>query len=361
MNKVALILVFALASCSTKETLHPEVKPLVEAVYASGFVVSNDEYQIFSQADGVVKEIFASEGAEVAASDPILMLESQQQDARYAIAKETYDLAKINFGANSPVLLEVENTMRNVQSKFQLDSLNFIRFTNLKQQKATTQIEYDRAKLTYENSKNDLLTARKRLERTKNDLSLNLRQAENQWRIAAEESGNYIVRSKIDGMVFRITREKGELVRRGELVAVVGRVKQFHLELSVDELDVKRLEVGQKVMVKIEAYKGQLFEGKISKVYPLVDVRQQSLKVDAILSDSLPGWFSGLAVEANIIIQQKEKALVLPKSLLMPGDTVLVQESGKVKKVKIQTGIETLEEVEVLSGLTVESELIGKK
>lgn len=363
MNKLSAFVLTSLVllSCSKSEVRQPEVKPLMEAVYASGFVVSDEEYQVFSQADGIVQDILQSEGSEVKNGSGLVLLESSQQDARYTIAKETYDLARVNSGKDSPILQEAENNLQNVRSKYKLDSLNFVRFSNLIRQKATTQIEFDRARLTYENSRNDLLSAVKRLERTRNDLTLALQQAENQWKIAAEESGNYLVRSKIDGMVFRITKEKGELVRRGELIAVVGKKEKFHLELSVDELDVKRVKVGQPVIVKIEAYAGQLFHGTLTKVFPLVDIRQQSLKVEASLEENLPGWFSGLAVEANIIIQQKENALVIPKSFLLPGDTVVLQtESGK-SRIKIKKGIETLEEVEITEGLTQQSQLILPK
>lgn len=361
MNKTILLGLLTLAACQKTDSVQPQVKPLMEAVYASGFVVSDQEYQVFSQADGILKEVIKPEGTELKSGEGILVLESQQQDARYAIAQESYKLARKNAGKGSPVLIESENALRNVQSKFKLDSMNFVRFTNLIQQRATTQLEYDRAKLTFENSKNDLLTARKRLERAQNEMSLALQQAENQWKIAAEESGNYIVRSKLDGMVFRITKEKGELVRRGELIAVVGQKEKFHLELSVDELDVKRVKEGQKVIVKIEAYTGQLFHGVITKVYPLVDVRQQSLKVEASLEENLPGWFSGLAVEANIVVQQKDKALVISKSLLLPGDSLWMEDMDGKRKVKVKKGIETLEEVEILEGVTPDTKLISAK
>jgi HlyD family secretion protein len=93
-------------------------------------------------------------------------------------------------------------------------------------------------------------------------------------------------------------------------------------------------------------------------VYPLVDIRQQALRVDATLDESLPGWFTGLTVEANIVIRKKDQALVIPRKLLLPGDTVLVQSDNGVQRTKIRKGIETLEEVEVLEGLSTASQLI---
>ncbi len=96
-------------------------------------------------------------------------------------------------------------------------------------------------------------------------------------------------------------------------------------------------------------------------MYPLVDTRQQSLRVDVLLTEKLPGLFSGLAVEANIIIRQKDGALVIPRQSILPGDSVLISTATGEKKVKIIRGIETLEETEIISGLDAESKLIVNK
>jgi HlyD family secretion protein len=90
----------------------------------------------------------------------------------------------------------------------------------------------------------------------------------------------------------------------------------------------------------------------------MINKQQQSVQADATLQEPLPGWFSGLAVEANIIIRQKDKALVIPKTTLLPGDSVLIEDGNGTKKVKVMKGIETLEEVEIVEGLDTTSELV---
>jgi HlyD family secretion protein len=80
--------------------------------------------------------------------------------------------------------------------------------------------------------------------------------------------------------------------------------------------------------------------------------------VDAVLRDSLPGSFSGLAVEANIIIRHKEKALVIPKAALIGNDSVVVRKDGDETIVRVTKGIQTLEEVEIIEGVDSSTELI---
>jgi multidrug efflux pump subunit AcrA (membrane-fusion protein) len=147
------------------------------------------------------------------------------------------------------------------------------------------------------------------------------------------------------------SKDKGEMIRRGEVVAVVGKKDAFFIQLNVDELDVQKVKEGQETLVKIDAYPGKIFKGVVSKVYPMVDRKQQAVRVDATLNEQLPGWFSGLALEANIIIHKKDKAVVIPKSSLLPGDSVMIKTDDGEKKIKVVKGIETLDEVEVTEGL----------
>lgn len=351
-----ILLIFILLGCSkTPQTIQPSIKPLMEAVYASGFVVSDQEYQVFSQADGILKEIVVKEGEEIKKGQPLLIVESVQQNARYTMALQAYEQARQN---RAPVIAELEATLQSARSKMQFDSINYVRYGNLIKSNATARVEYDRAEVQYKNSRNDYTAINNRLIRTQNELNLTIQNAANQLKIAAEESGNYVVRSDIDGMVFKIMKERGELIRRSEVIAVVGKPDNFYLKVSIDELDVQRVKEGQEVIVKIDAYPEKLFKGTVHKVYKLVDTRQQLLRVDVVLNEKLPGLFSGLAVEANIVIRQKSDALVIPKQTIQPGDSVLISTGEGNKKVKIVRGIETLEETEVISGLDKDSKLI---
>jgi HlyD family secretion protein len=361
MKKILVVSVLvALQGCGKGSYTTPQEKPLVEAVYASGFVVSDQEYQVFSQVDGTLRQVVVKEGEEIKRDQPLLVIESNQQNARYTVARDAYEMAKKNYGENSPVMRELKSALATTHSKLEFDSVNFVRYGNLIKANATTRNEYDRAKLAYENSRNEQNLQMSRIERTRNDLYLAYQNAENQWKIAQEESGNYRLRSEVDGMVFKIMKEPGELVRRSEPIAVLGKKGNYYLKLSIDELDIQRVKAGQEVVMKIDAYPDMVFHGKIKKVYPMVDTRLQSLRVDATIDEQLPGLFSGLAVEANIVTRKKENAMVIPKTAVTEGDSVLIKTESGEKKVKIIRGIETLDEVEVVKGLTVSDQLVIK-
>jgi HlyD family secretion protein len=351
-KKLYLLTIVLLIGCTRNDdAVKPVVKPLVEAVYASGFVVSKDEYEITAQVEGYVAEKLVSDGDVILKNEPLYIISSDQQSARNRIARETYDLAATNYRDNSPVLQELRSALDASETKMKFDSSNLVRYQNLLSNNATSKMEHDRIKLLYENSLSEYQLQKSRYEKVKSQLYLDLQNAKNNLAISADERGRYVVRSEVEGMVFSTTKEKGELIRRGEVVAVAGKKDAYYLQLNVDELDIQRLKIGQEVLVKIDAYPGRIFKASISKIYPMVDRRQQAVRADAELKEKLPSWFSGLALEANIIIRQKNKALVIQKSALLPGDSVLIQRNDEVIKVKVAKGVQTLDEVEIIEGL----------
>jgi len=330
----------------------------MEAIYASGFVVAREEYQVFSQAEGYLSEKLAMDGDTVKRGDPLFIVEADQQSARYRIAQENYEMATKNFGRDSPVLRELNSAIESSKSKMQFDSLNSVRYTNLLKSNATTRSDFDRMKLLYDNSKNEYILQKSRLDKTRNQLYLELQNAKSQLQIAGDESGRSVVRSQINGKVFKTMKEKGELVQRNEALAIIGLDNVFYLQLNVDELDVQRVKLGQEVFAKIDAYPGAAFRARVTKIYPMINKQQQSIRVDADLVEPLPGNFSGLALEANIVIRQKKDALVIPKAALLPGDSLNIKTGDGVKKVKVVRGIETLDEVEITEGLDSAGTLI---
>ncbi|RAV97744.1 efflux RND transporter periplasmic adaptor subunit [Pseudochryseolinea flava] len=350
MNRVLVtIVLIASISCGNREeVVTPKTKPLIEAVYASGIVSSQDEYEIFSQVDGYLREKLVADGDDVKTGDVLFIIDSDQQSARFKIAQDNYNLARKNAAADSPLLTELSAAVASVKSKLQFDSVNFVRYSNLWKENATTKVDYERFKLQYENAKNEFLLQQSRLKKVKDQVTTELQNMQAQLQIAADESGRYIVKSDVDGTLFHTTKDKGELVRRGELIAIAGDNNSFYLKLNVDELDIQRVKVGQQVKTKIDAYPDKVFTATVKKVYPMVNQLQQSIRVDAVLNEKLPAGFSGLAVEANIIVREKNSALVIPNTALLPGDSVWMEIDGEKKKVKVTTGIKTLDEVEIL-------------
>ncbi len=352
-------------ACSRGEkTIHAEYKALTEAVYASGNVIPKNEYKVYVMTDGIITKKFVEEGSKVEVGQILFQLDNEEQAARDNAARQIFQTAQSNYGENSPALQELAAQLSSARAKFRNDSLQFARNQDLFASNSLTRTEFDRSTLAFSTSQNELTAAQRRYESRKRQLFVDLQNAQSQYRVNAKQDANFSVRSTTKGVVYEVYREAGEVVRRNEAVALLGDGEQVCIKLSVDELDINKIKVGQEVLVKIDVYKGRNFKASITKIYPMLNKQDQSFRVDAeFVRDStnfLPASFVGLSVEANIIIAQKDRALVLPKTLVGTGDSVLIKVGSGSQKIKIRKGVENFEWVEVLAGIDENSAVVTK-
>ena len=131
-------------------------------------------------------------------------------------------------------------------------------------------------------------------------------------------------------------------------IAMVGDSESFVLELQVDEQDIVRVSEGQQVMISMDSYHDQVFEGTISKIYPAMNEKSQSFTIEATFNDPPRILYPFLTAEANIIIHRKADAVTIPRSFLVDDQYVITEDN---QRRKITTGLRDFEKVEVLSGL----------
>jgi multidrug efflux pump subunit AcrA (membrane-fusion protein) len=106
----------------------------------------------------------------------------------------------------------------------------------------------------------------------------------------------------------------------------------------------------------MDSYKGQVFEGTVTKIDPIMNDRTRSITIEAMFTKQPPQLLPNLTAEANILIIQKEKALTIPRNYLVD-ETYVLLENGE--KRKITTGLKDYQRVEVMDGLSA-SDIIKK-
>lgn len=346
-------------ACKKEEkTATPSYRPLTEAVYASGQVLPKNEYTVYAAANGYLIEKVVEAGDTVGKGQLLFKIGGEQQKIKAQNAYEQYQIARSGYG---PALQELEASLANAKARLSNDSVNLTRYRNLYENQATTQQQYDKSLLAYQTSKNEYIALQNRLVKTRKQLQAELQNAQSQYRIASEQSADYTIKSEIDGMVYELFKEEGELVKLGEPLAKLGKNDQLYLKLQVDELDIDKIIPGQKILVTIDTYHDQVVEAKVSKIYPVLNGQSQTFRVDAHFT-SFPKkkLYAGLTAEANIIIQHKNKALTIPRAYLIGEDSVQVKRNGENQTVKIKKGAENFEYIEVVAGLDSTSVLLMK-
>jgi len=173
--------------------------------------------------------------------------------------------------------------------------------------------------------------------------------------ISSSSMNDFVVKSEINGKLYSLSKEKGEMVNSQSPIAIIGDANQFYVELQADEYDISKLKIGQKVFLTLDSYKGEVFEATIRKVFPIMNEKSKSFKVEANFTKLPSNLFPNLSAEANIVISKKNKALTIPRNYIIEGDYVLLSNH---EKRKVVVGLKDYEKAEIISGITEKDELI---
>ena len=342
-----VLLLFATCAKEEEKTL-PVLSSIIESVYASATIQPDSLYSAFASVNGIVDRIFVEEGDLVNNGDAIMQIINSNPKLVSENAKLAYSLAQKNYSGNADVLSNIEKEIDAAQLTYKNDSVNFFRQQHLWDLKIGSKVEYDARKLAYQLSRNNFLMLKNKYARTKNELSVQLDQAKNNYLNTLITTEDFTVKSEINGKVYSLYKEIGEIVTPVAPVAAIGNAKDFVIELLVDEVDIVKIALGQVVFVSLDSYQKEVFKAKISKIYPKKDERNQTFLVEAIFEKPPSKLYAGLAGEANVVVEKKENTLIIPKDYLVEGNSVKT-ENGLVQ---VEVGLQSLDTVEILSGIS---------
>jgi HlyD family secretion protein len=350
------ILFLALSACREPEgSISPTVGPITESVYASGVVKARGQYQVHPTVTGMVQALFVEEGDTVKAGQPLLLIDDRGSSASARAAMAQLNLLEANVREDGPVLTQLREAVVQARDRFRLDSLNYARQRALWDKQVGSRNELDQRELAYTTSHAALARAEKALVETRSRLRTELDVARSNAAISLAGQDDRTPRSLIDGLVYDLMIEAGELASPQQPVAVIGSATDLYLELEVDEFDIRQVQPGQRVFVTLDSYAGAAFEAEVVRIVPLMDQRSRTFKVEARFTQPPPRLYPNLTAEANIVLRTKEDALTIPAAYLLPGDQVVLS-SGE--RVSVTTGVRDLERVEVLEGIDAKTRIM---
>ncbi|UEG49109.1 HlyD family efflux transporter periplasmic adaptor subunit [Ferruginibacter lapsinanis] len=348
---IALIL---LVSCKSKqEKTNPIEEKITESVYASGIIKSKNQYQVFSAVGGLVKDILVTEGDLIKKGDAIMRLSDITARLNSENAKIAADYSSV--AANADKLNALKIDIANAKAKMENDASLLEKQRNLWNQGIGTRNELDQRELMHTNSVNAYNAAKLRYNDLQQQLNFQSKQSQKRLEISNTTTGDYTIKSEVSGKVYDVLKEKGEMVNTQTPVALIGDANGFIVELQVDEYDIARIKIGQKILLSMDSYKGQVFEAVVEKINPAMNAQTKSFTIDAAFITPPPALYPNLTTEANIIINVKEKALTIPRNYLI--DDTYVMLSTKEKR-KVTTGLKDYQKIEILSGLTSKDVII---
>ena len=218
---------------------------IIEVVSATGTLEPWKRVDVGSQVSGVVQEMFVDYNSIVKAGDILAKIDPTLLEVQVQIQKANIERQK----------MDIEN------QKVQLEDLNvqLARTQALFDKQLQNQQQLDAAKLAVKNRQAQIASAQKQMVQSEASLS------------QAELNVSYTtIKAPIDGVVVERRVDRGQTVQASmstpSFFVLATDLRTLRLNAGIDEADIGRVEVGQKVLFKVDAYGGQEFEGTVDTV-----------------------------------------------------------------------------------------------
>ncbi|WP_420645499.1 efflux RND transporter periplasmic adaptor subunit [Candidatus Leptofilum sp.] len=164
----------------------------------------------------------------------------------------------------------------------------------------------------------------------------------------------------IAGTVANVIINEGEIASPGAPAITIVNEEAFHITVSVDEIDIDEIALGQEVEVSVDALPDTAVTGTISEIAPTsatsggVVTYLVTINIDSAQADELR---PGMSANASIVVDEVTDVLVVPNWAIRlnreTGEAFvnLQQADGMIEEVVIETGLRNEQFSEVLAGL----------
>ncbi|MBN1448569.1 MAG: efflux RND transporter periplasmic adaptor subunit [Bacteroidetes bacterium] len=332
-------------------------------------IISGGNLQVVSLApEGTI----AKEGDVLARFDPSTALK-RIQDKQTELKSAMADLAKLKAqqaADESQAQTEYETAKLNFQlAELAREKMQF----EPEARKREAQIEFERARLTFEQAKLNLENKSIVRKSELGNLQLRIEQIRSDIAVSQKDMEELTLRAPISGLIVyennwatgrKIT--KGDQPWSGMPIISLPDLTAMEAEVSINEMDISKVERGQSVLIIPDAFPDKTFHGTISSVSQIGRQKGQgsNIKVFDIIVDIKETdevLKPGITTTTKIIVDQVKNVLSVPIiSVFEDGKTTYayVSDGGSFEKREVTLGQRNDNFVVVASGIR-EGELVA--
>jgi multidrug efflux pump subunit AcrA (membrane-fusion protein) len=142
------------------------------------------------------------------------------------------------------------------------------------------------------------------------------------------------IKAPMSGTITLLNIEEGELVTSSRSafssvppIMTIADLSKMQVKTWVNEVDVRKVKVGQTAEIHVEAYRDRKFAGKVSKIAPSGQPQQNVIKfeVEIEVVGSPEELQPGMTADVNIIVVNREDVLQLPIEAVIDEEVVTVK------------------------------------
>ena len=343
-----------------------EVGDLVRDVLTTGRIVAANAPQLYSPEQGFVNlKVNAGDTVtigQIVATVDSPELQNQLQQERSELGRLTGELARQKLDARRQTLqltklfdlAEVDLQAAQREERRAQSSIASNVISQIDLEKAIDDLA--RAKLTFKHAKEEVTLAKDTLEFELDSARSTVSRQELVLAELERKTNELNIIASVDGVVGNLLTQQRSLVSKNQPLMTLVDLSAYEAELNVAESYANELNLGMEVEISIG---GQELVGTLSGISPEVTNREVTTRVRFDQKD-IKGIRQNQQVTARILLENKSQVLKVRRgSFVQAGGFVAYKLEGDVaKRVPIQIGATSMREVEILTGLNANDQII---
>lgn len=351
---VAAVVLYALFRTDKGEPVvisRPARETIIEKIPANGKIRPVTEVKISPDVSGEIVELNVEEGDRVQKGDLIIKI---RQDVYISLK----DRAEASLNSTRA-------QYRQQKASFDQAEQNYNRNLDLYEKRAISLQEFEASTAEYEMASEQLKAAEFNIE----SATASLREAE-------ENLTKTVIYSPIDGIISSLSVEKGERVvgtsqMAGTEMLRIADFNMMEVLVDVNENDIIRITKGDTADIDVDAYPGRTFKGVVTQIAnsaknltattsALTDVTNFEVRIrllpesyaDLLENDPIP-FRPGMSASVEINTDRQDNALTVPLQAVTSEECIFTYDpsTATVKSVKVSTGIQSIEDIQITGGL----------
>jgi HlyD family secretion protein len=184
--------------------------------------------------------------------------------------------------------------------------------------------------LLFEINSDDLVTNKETTDLKMNDFNSQLEKAE-------QRLAGYKVYSPISGIIVSQTANVNDSAKPGTALSTISDPERMEFSIPIDELDIAKIQVGQKANITVDALQETLAKPLAGQVSKIAEEGTSTNGVTTypvtVVIDDTSGLKAGMNANAEIIVNQKKDILLVPlEAIQKTNGKTFVLTAGNGKK-----------------------------
>jgi membrane fusion protein (multidrug efflux system) len=178
---------------------------------------------------------------------------------------------------------------------------------------------------------------------------------------AESRTAKTIIRAPFAGILGLRQVSPGAYVKAGNDIVRLENVSSIKVDFRIPENYLSKIRPNQEIAVKLDAYPGEDFKGRVYAVEPVVDERTRTIAMRARIPNKGFKLKPGMFVRVAVTLDNRPNAVIIPEEAIWPqGKSSFVYRviDGKAALTKVEIGNRSPGSVEILKGLAANDMVI---